>query len=183
MSGPRPTGLTLPARPDTLGALRAMQAILVAECLVGGVSPFAALSAGDAARFGVARAIFVGEPKDFNDAYLPQCCVWIPEGHEALTLESLGGRACAEFVAAVDICVDVRGDWYAGEQTVLALRDALWPALLHHQRLGGMVPSVTASEGREGRGLGYAQVAGVEYRTYSAWWWVRQEWAGSGLAI
>ena len=43
MSGPRPQGVALPAQPDTLGALEAMRAIILSECLVGGVTPFAAL--------------------------------------------------------------------------------------------------------------------------------------------
>jgi hypothetical protein len=54
-----PTGITLPAQPDTLGALTAMRAIILAECLVGGASPFAALSAAAAARYGVVRALFI----------------------------------------------------------------------------------------------------------------------------
>ncbi|HLJ81242.1 MAG TPA: hypothetical protein VKT52_07150, partial [Ktedonobacterales bacterium] len=75
-------GLTLPAQPGTFAALQAMQAIILDECLVGGASPFAALSSADATRYGVANAVFVGRPKDFKDAYLPQCCLWIPERDE-----------------------------------------------------------------------------------------------------
>lgn len=180
MTLPRPVGIALPAQPDTLGALRAMQSIVLNECLIGGVSPFAALSATDADRYGVARAIFIGEPKDFKDVYLPQCAIWIPAGSETLDLESLGGRASATFAAEVEVYVDLSGDWYAAEQQVLAIRDALWPALLRHERLGGSVPSVAASLAREGRGLGYTQVAGVEYRTYAARWEVRQQWSASG---
>lgn len=180
MSLPQPTGVALPTQPDTLGALRAMQTIILSECLVGGISPFAALSAADAARYGVARAVFLGEPKDFKDVYLPQCALWVPAESETLDLESLGGRASAEFEAEVEVYVDLRTDWYAGEQQVLAIRDALWPALLRHERLGGTVPSVAASLACEGRGLGYALVAGVEYRTYAARWWVRQQWSISG---
>ncbi|HEV2459278.1 MAG TPA: hypothetical protein VGS80_13040, partial [Ktedonobacterales bacterium] len=80
---PRP-GIALPAQPATFAALRAMQSLILSECLVGGVSPFAALTSADAARFGVANAVFVGRPKDFKDAYLPQCCVWIPPETEVV---------------------------------------------------------------------------------------------------
>lgn len=65
--------------PNTLSVLQAMQGIVISEALVGGVSPFAALSASDATRYGVSRAVFVGRPKDFNDGYLPQCNLWIRE--------------------------------------------------------------------------------------------------------
>ena len=74
-----PLGPPLPVQPATFAALRAMQGLILSECLVGGASPFAALSAGDAARFGVANAVFVGRPKDFKDAYLPQCRLWRSE--------------------------------------------------------------------------------------------------------
>jgi hypothetical protein len=77
----RPT-LTLPAQPATFAALQAMQSIVLAECLVGGVTPFAALSSADAARFGVANAVFIGRPKDFKDAYLPQGCIWMSMNNE-----------------------------------------------------------------------------------------------------
>ena len=57
-----PLGPPLPAQPATFAALRAMQGLILSECLIGGASPFAALSAGDAAHFGVANAVFVGRP-------------------------------------------------------------------------------------------------------------------------
>jgi hypothetical protein len=181
-----PTGITLPGQPDTLGALAAMRNIILAECLVSGVSPFAALSAADAARYGVANAVFIGRPKDFNDAYLPQCVIWIPPEQSSAqveagtALESVSGRASAEFEALIQVFVDMRADWYAGEQKVLAIRDALWPALLRHARLGGTVPTVIASEALPGRGLDYEQIAGVEYRLFEARWRVRQQWSIAG---
>jgi hypothetical protein len=42
--------VSLPSQPDSLGVLQAMQSLILAECLVGGVTPFAALSAADALR-------------------------------------------------------------------------------------------------------------------------------------
>ena len=192
MPGPRmiPSGVALPGQPDTLGALRAMQSLILAECLVGGVSPFAALSSVDATRYGVSRAVFVGKPKDFKDGYLPQCAIWIPPDSatvsgsaaqdEALSLEGYIGRASAEFEALIQVFVDMRTDWYAGEQQIMQIRDALLPALLHHARLDGTVLTVIASEGRVGRGLCYESVAGVEYRCFEARWWVRQQWTISG---
>ena len=187
-SGRPATGVALPSQPDTLGALQAMQSILVSECLVGGVSPFATLSATDATRYGVASAVFIGRPKDFKDAYLPQCCLWIPEEgagqgatvQEALALDGYGGRASAQFEALVQVFVDMRTDWYAGERKIAQIRDALVPVILRHARLGGTVPSVIASEGRAGRGLCYEQVAGTEYRCFEARWLVWQQWNISG---
>lgn len=172
---PRPTGVALAGQPATLAALQAMQSIVLSECLVGGVTPFAALSASDASRYGVANAVFVGRPKDFADAYLPQCAIWIPEATEAVTL-GYGGRASAAFEARVQVFVDLRTDWYAGEQRILAIRDALWPAMLRHARLGGTVATVIESQAREGRGLCYEQIAGVDYRCFEARWLVRQQW-------
>ena len=176
---------TLPSQPDTFGALQAMQSLILSECLVAGVSPFAALSAGDASRYGVARAVFIGRPKDFSDAYLPQCCIWLPSDTNAETVELSGytGRARSTFAARVLLLVDQRTDWYAAEQQILALRDALWPVLLRHAQLGGTVASVTASEAFVGRGLCYEQVAGVQYRCFEAIWRVRQQWQVSGGLI
>jgi hypothetical protein len=89
-----------------------------------------------------------GRPKDFADAYLPQCAIRVPEQTEVVQLAGYAGRACAEFEARVQAFVDLRTDWYAGEQQILAIRDALWPALLHHERLGASVTTVVASEAR-----------------------------------
>src|SRR5690348_8906214 len=151
--------VTLPSGPQSLAALQAMQAIILSEALVGGTSPFAALSAGDATRYGVARAVFIGQPKDFKDAYLPQCTLWIPPGGAAQQpVEIIGyqGRVFGEIEVVVTAYVDLRADWYAGEQQVLAIRDALWPAVLRHEKLGGSVAGVIEAWAREGKGLCYA---------------------------
>ena len=176
---------TLPSQPDTFGALQAMQSLILSECLVAGASPFAALSASDASRYGVARAVFIGRPKDFSDAYLPQCCIWLPSDTNADTVELSGyaGRALSTFAARILLLVDQRTDWYAAEQQILALRDALWPMLLRHAQLGGAVASATASEASVGRGLCYEQVAGVQYRCFEAIWRIRQQWQVSGGLI
>ena len=172
--------LTLPAQPATFAALQAMQSIIVSECLVSGVSPFAALTSADSSRFGVASAVFIGRPKDFKDVYLPQCCLWIPPENDVAELAGYAGRAFAEFEALVLVYVDPRPDWYAAEQQILSIRDALWPALLHHERLGGTVSTVIESAARPGRGLCYEQVGGSEYRCFEARWWVRQQWSIAG---
>ncbi len=183
--------MPLPTSPQTLAALQAMQSIILAECLVNSASPFAALSAADATRYGVSKAVLIGKPKDFKDGYLPQCNLWVPPGDEAAQPVELagyssssgggaGGRAFAEVEAIVNVYVDMRTDWYAGEQSILQIRDALWPALLHHELLGGTVAGVIESWAREGRGLCYEQVAGVDYRCYEALWGFRQQWSLAG---
>ena len=176
---------TLPSQPDTFGALQAMQSLILSECLVAGVSPFAVLSAGDASRYGVSHAVFIGRPKDFSDAYLPQCCIWLPSDTHAETVALAGyaGRAVSTFAARVLLLVDQRTDWYAAEQQILTLRDALWPVLLRHAQLGGTIASATASEAFVGRGLCYEQIAGVQYRCFEAIWRVRQQWQVSGSLI
>lgn len=175
--------LALPNAPQSLACLQAMQGIIVSECLIAAASPFAALSASDAARYGVAHAVFVGKPKDFKDAYLPQCNLWLPPNDPAdqpVDYLSYNGRCEQELDAVLSVYVDLRSDWYAGEQQILQIRDALWPALLHHEQLGGTVAGVIESQAYEGAGLGYETVAGMEYRTYEARWWVRLQWQVSG---
>jgi hypothetical protein len=86
---PASPAVALPSQPATFAALQAMQTIILAECLVGGFTPFAALSAADTARYGVASAVFVGRPNDFHDAYLPQCAIWIPPAAETAVLGSV----------------------------------------------------------------------------------------------
>src|SRR6185437_413753 len=123
----------VPGAPNTLGVLRAVQSLIVNNVLVGGVSPFASLSSADATRYGVSRAVYVGAPKDFRDAYLPQCYI-VPEG-EMMTLAGAQGRAEDQLVVRVTAVVDF-SDWWTGEQNILALRDAMWPVLLAHLRGG-----------------------------------------------
>lgn len=175
-----PGPVILPGQPATFAVLQAMQSVILSECLVGGVSPFAALSSADVARFGVANAVFIGQPKDFKDGYLPQCNLWIPPESESAELLGFAGRAVAEFEARVRVTVDLRTDWYTAEQQILAIRDVLWPVLLRHERLGGTVTSVVAGEARAGRGLCYETVAGAQYRCFEALWWVRQQWNIAG---
>lgn len=172
--------MPLPTQPATLATLQAMQSLIVSGCLVGGTSPFTALSPADAARYGVANAVFVGQPKEVNTAYMPQCAITLPMDAEVVTLAGYAGRAVAEIEALVRVYVDPRLDWYAAEQQALAIRDALWPVLLRNAELGGSVASVIASEGRPGRGLCYEQIAGNVYRCYEARWWVRQQWSVAG---
>jgi hypothetical protein len=175
--------LSLPNGPQTLSALRSMQSIIISEALVASASPFAALSAADAARYGVARAVLIGKPKDFKDGYLPQCNIWVPEGAQAdepVDLIGYSGRVSDEIEAIVTAYVDMRTDWYAGEQLILQIRDALWPAVLHHERLGGGVTGVLESWAREGKGLAYEDVSGTTYRIYELLWGFRQQWSLTG---
>jgi hypothetical protein len=111
---------------------------------------------------------------------LLQCSLWVPEGGDSVALTGYAGRATSELEVHVEVFVDLRTDWYTGEQQVLAIRDAVWPVLLHHEKLGGILPSVLACEARTGRGLCYETVAGAMYRCYEAIWLVRQQWTKSG---
>ena len=175
--------MPLPGQANTLGALQAMQALILNEVLIAAASPFAALSATDQARYGVSRAVFIGKPKDWKDAYLPACTLWVPPGDPAVQpVEMIGyaGRVFDDVEVEVTVWVDLRTDWYAGEQSILQIRDALWPTLAKHERLGGTVAGVTYSTGREGRGLAYETVAGVEYRIYEAVWRFGQQYLVAG---
>src|SRR5579885_3484890 len=113
--------MPLPGQPATFAALQAMQSLILSECLVGGVSPFAALSASDAARYGVSNAVFIGRPKDFKDAYLPQCCLYVPEAdatQQPVEMVGYVGRIFDEVEVHIQAFVDMRTDWYLGEQKV-----------------------------------------------------------------
>ncbi len=175
--------MTLASGPNTLGVLQAMQGIIIAETLVGGVSPFAALSAADAARYGVARAVFIGRPKDFSDAYLPQCALWLPESdasQQPVALVGHIGRVFDDIEVTAQVFTDLRTDWYAAEQRILQIRDALWPVVLKHLLLGGTVATVTEADAYEGRGLCYEEIAGVTYRCYELIWQVTQQYSIAG---
>ena len=174
---------TLASGPNTLGVLQAMQSILINEALVGGVSPFAALSASDAMRYGVSKAVFVGRPKDFADVYLPCCVLWIPEQdrpQQPVELQGHVGRVFDDIEVTIQAFTDLRTDWWAAEQRILQIRDALWPVVLKHLLLGATVATVTESDAYEGRGLCYEEIAGVEYRCYELIWAVRQQYSITG---
>lgn len=175
--------MPLPSGPSTLAALQAMQGIILAEALVGGVSPFATLNAADQARYGVARAVFVGRPKDFASAYMPQCCLWIPERDEArqpVQFVGYAGRVFETVEVMVQAFADVTADWWQAEQKILQIRDALWPPILRHLQLGGTVATVTEADAEEGRGLCYEEVAGAQYRCYELRWTFRQQYSIAG---
>jgi hypothetical protein len=163
--------------------LQAMQSLIISEALVGGGSPFATLSAADQTRYGVARAVFVGRPKEFKDGYLPQCCLWVPErdeGHQPVELAGYAGRVMDLLDVTVQAFVDMRSDWWAGEQKILQIRDALWPVVLKHLRLNGAVAGVIESHARQARGFCYEEVAGTEYRCYELVWSARSQWTLAG---
>jgi hypothetical protein len=175
--------MLLPGQANTLAALQAMQTLILNEVLVASVSLFATLSASDQTRYGVSRAVFIGKPKDWKDAYLPACTLWVPPrdpAQQPVEMVGYAGRVLDEVEVQVTCWVDLRTDWYAGEQQILAIRDALWPTLLKHERLGGTVAGVTQATGSEGRGLAYETVAGVEYRIYQAVWRFSQQYVVAG---
>ncbi len=174
---------TLASGPNTLGVLQAMQSIILNQALVGGVSPFAALSASDQTRYGIARAVFIGRPKDFSDAYLPQCALWIPQRDEAQQpVELIGhiGRVFDDIEVTVQAFCDLRKDWWAAEQQILQIRDALWPVVLKHVLLGGTASAVTDADAYEGRGICYEEIVGTQYRCYELIWAVRQQYVIPG---
>lgn len=173
----------VPAAPATLSALQAVQALLLSNVLIGGVSPFAALTSADATRYGVARAVFVGAPKDYRDSYLPQC--QIAPDSDAVLRQGAQGRARDELLIRLTCIVDYT-DWWQAEQTILKLRDAVWPVLLVHVRSGTNpgtslvaleLPEITPSHSPTFATL---LAAGVWYRTWTCHILARQVWAATG---
>ena len=173
----------VPGAPNTLGVLQAVQTMLLNDVLVGGSSPFAALNSTDAARYGVARAVYIGAPKDFKDGYLPQCQIVAEE--DAVTLAGVQGRATDALLVRITAVVDFT-DWWVAEQGILALRDAIWPVLLTHLRGGASAGTgfvaldlpETRPQARDGFDL--LEVAGVWYRSWTCHILARQVWAASG---
>ena len=150
--------------PNTLGVLQALQGLIVANS----GTTFAALAVADATRYGVARAVFIGAPKDFKDGALPQCQI-IPEDND-VTVIGAHGRVADVLTVRLRIVVDFT-DWWAAEQSILMIRDLLLPLLATHLRAGAAPSSPLAA-------LDYAAstdhaafttitVAGVWYRTWS----------------
>ena len=174
---------SVPTTPATLSLLRAMQTLILTNVLIGGTSPFAALSSADATRYGATNAIYIGEPKDFRDGYLPQCHLVAEE--EAVMLVGAQGRASDELQIRLTVVVDFT-DWWAAEQSILALRDTIWPVLMAHLRGGaGTGTSFVALDLAEAtlqhqNGFATMQVAGVWYRTWTCHLLARQVWAASG---
>lgn len=151
---------TLPA---TLATLQALQSLIIAHT----GTTFAALSAADQARYGVARAVYVGAPKDFKD-YLPQLHL-VPTA-DAVVLAGAMGRV--EDTIAVDCRVVVEfNDWWAAEQSVLAIRDTLLALLLARLRAGGTAGLALVASGSEKTQphgeFATLLVAGTWYRTWT----------------
>jgi hypothetical protein len=173
----------IPNAPNTLGVLRALQTLLLNNALIGGTSPFASLGSADATRYGVTRAIYIGAPKDFKDGYLPQCQL-VAEG-DAVQVIGAQGRVADALLVRIMAVADFT-DWWAGEQSILALRDAIWPVLVAHVRGGasagtGFVALELPDAQPQGSdGFEMLEVAGVWYRTWTCHVLARQVWAPAG---
>ncbi len=150
--------------PNTLGALQALQSLILANT----GTTFAALSAADATRYGVARAVYIGAPKDFKDMYLPQCHIVPVDDRITIT----GEQARVNDAITCEIrCVADYTDWWAAEQQLLAIRDVMVPLLATHLRAGAtpggnlMAASIAPVEDRGA--FDTLEAAGVWYRVWS----------------
>ncbi len=149
--------------PATLAALGALRSTI----LTASGSAFAQLSAADAVRYGVARAVFIGAPLDIPGDYLPQCQLLPEAGESALTGET--GRVSESLTVNVRILVDAT-DWWAGEQQLLALRDQLVPALLTTLRAGAVAGGALVALGParwDRQTYSASAIGGVSYRIWS----------------
>ena len=115
--------------PATLAMFRNLQNLIVTNM---GTS-FAALSAADAARYGVNRAVFIGVPKILRDRDLPQCQLEPVNGRTMRIGQC--GRLRDTVAARARVLVDFT-DWWAAEQQILALRDNLLGLLTSHALAG-----------------------------------------------
>lgn len=150
--------------PNTLGVLQALQSLILANT----GTTFAALRSGDATRYGVARAVFIGAPKDFKDGYLPQCHI-VPASDQ---IDVVGAQARVSDVITCEVrCVADYSDWWAAEQQIVAIRDVMVPLLATHLRAGAtaggnlMAAAITAVADHNAFDL--LEVAGVWYRAWS----------------
>lgn len=149
--------------PNTLAALQAVQGLILANT----GTTFAALSGADAARYRVARAVYIGAPKDFKDGYLPQCQL-VPLG-EQIALVGQQGRVEDAILVRLRVVVDFT-DWWAAEQQVLSIRDQLLPLLATHLRAGasagGAVLALVPPPEREHGSFATVTIGEVSYRTW-----------------
>ncbi len=150
--------------PGTLAVLQSLQALILAN--TGTI--FAALSSADATRYGVARAVYIGTPKDMKDVYVPACQL-IPE---AETIVIAGAQARVEDTLTVQLRVLVDfTDWWAAEQSILSIRDTLLPVLVTHLRsgaaAGGALVALSPEHTPERGTFDTVKIADVWYRAWS----------------
>jgi hypothetical protein len=149
--------------PNTFGALQALQSLILANT----GTTFAALSSADAARYGVARAVYIGAPKDFKDRYLPQCHIVPVDDRIAV----IGEQARVSDAITCEVhCIADYTDWWTAEQQMLTIRDLLVPLLVRHLRAGASAggnligASIASVEDRDA--FSTLEVAGVWYRSW-----------------
>ncbi len=149
------------AQYNTLAALQALQQMIIAQA----GSRFAALNAQDAARYGVASAVFIGAPKDLRSAGTPQAQI-IPRGAQT-ELIGAAGRVSSLITVDVRIVVEMT-DWWQAEQTILAIYDSLAAALAQHvlggSSAGGAVTAVQMAAKENAAAFDTMQAAGELYR-------------------
>ena len=151
--------------PASLAILQSLQTLIIANTS----TTFAALSTADATRYGVARAVYIGAPKDMKDVYLPACQLIA----EAESIVIAGAQARVEDTLTVRLraLVDF-SDWWVAEQSILSIRDVLLPLLITHLRAGssagGNLTAFSAEHTPESGAFETVKVADVWYRTWSA---------------
>jgi hypothetical protein len=150
--------------PNTQSALQALQSLILANT----ETTFAALSAADATRYGVARAIYIGAPKDFKDRYLPQCHI-VPVA-DRITVTGEQARVNDAITCEIR-CVADYTDWWVAEQQILTIRDVMVPLLATHLRAGatagGSLMAATIASVEDRGAFNTLEVAGMWYRMWT----------------
>lgn len=150
--------------PNTLGMLQSLQALIIANS----GTTFAALSASDATRYGVSRAVLIGAPKDFRDGYLPQ--LHLEPLADQIAVTHAQGRVEDSISVRLRAFVDF-SDWWAAEQNILNIRDLLVPLLATHLRAGatagGNLAALALAPGEIAGEFDTVEVAGVWYRAWA----------------
>ncbi len=169
---------TMPTAPATLATLQALQNLILAST----GTTFATLSAADVTRYGVARAVYIGAPKDLKDTYMPQC--QIRPVADAVARVGEQGRVTDELLVAVTALAGM-DDWWQAEQTLLSIRDALWPLFVAHVRGGAsagasLVALDLPPEHLGGESFVTVEAAGVWYRAWTCHVVATQIWAPAG---
>lgn len=193
----------MPTQANSWAMYQAVQYLIFTECLVGGVSPFTALSAAantanpggvsDLVRYGtnpngtVTTAVIIGVPKDMTNRYATQCWV-VPPVSENVYRVAFGGKSW-DYQDVVVQCRTLRSgagaDWYAAQQTLINIRDALYAVMLKHAELPGAA-NVQASKPEVWSGApAYTPVveAGLEWDTWTFKWRLKQEYTIVGGII
>lgn len=185
--------------PNTYAILQQIQWQIFTGLLINGVSPFTPWSTvanpldpsgrSDLVKYGanpngtITTAIYLGMPKNPSTLYSLQCHV-IPPPSENVVRRAFGGKVWDERWIYVRFLGENTTDWYSVQQTLITLRDAMHPFMLHHAEMPNTPEVIASKEVAQHSGLptGFHRdtLVGREWDCWGFIWWVRGEYMLTG---